>query len=108
MEPSLVDYDPLAVAGTAACIEQPESDYDQALRDIYDWYVFWYKRSLEPPLPQALLKRFMELAESAEDYQEAVEITIVLAYRACHGDGNRGYALGRIIRMAGLLGRFVS
>ena len=79
-----LNYDDVAVAGTAACIQEPEDEHDQALSEIFQWYLLHYQRGLTPPVPQTLIRCFRELADPDENWQQTIEITIALAYQAAH------------------------
>lgn len=77
---NLDDFDPAAIDGTRACIENPETAYDIALGQIYTWYLTHFQKRVDPPFPDQLLSVFRALTDSEEDFKEAAEIAICLAH----------------------------
>ena len=101
------EYDDTAVAGTAACIQEPEDEHDLILQRIYQWYLLYYQRGLNPPIPHALISRFRQLADEDEDWQQTVEICIYLAELVTTQPEQVPYAF-QAIRVTLLALRFLS
>lgn len=102
----MTEYDATALAGVAACIQQPEDEHDQALQDIYNWYVQFFEKGLNPPVPQKAVKHFQALADPDEDWQQTVEMTIHLA-DATTSKPRHGYDLFQALRIACILSHFI-
>jgi len=100
---NLTQFDPESVAGTRACIVDPQSPYDDALAALYSWYHGFFVKHLDPPLPQQLLANFRALTDSDEDYAEAVEIAIHLAHDDAQSPTGTSMALSLILAAAKLI-----